>query len=438
MSGQIPGAGQGGPPGAGGQTPQSSNADQKLNQDIQALRTMETSLLELAQSYPAAVKSLRSASEALRSAQRQIVSSPGLAEPPTPNTQYRKMLDAAVKQAAGGNGELERMMTEYYTANEAAAVQFVNGFTTTADYTRKNQQLADDRRAFDTEKQQFATEKQQLDQVRGALTAAEQEKDKILKELAGHRMSVAKARELMRILQDKYALTDEDLPGMSDLIETRKVGKPVDSTEDVAVRIKEAVELAKKEIRDELTKTLVPELGGMAVLPIVWSEIGREHAELTGKPLSFAEQQEIYKSASSTGKSLRDVWEDKYQITAGTWGDGLRMQKRDERLKTQWTQEREKAEADARSKAALEQVTPQPADFGAGPGISRAFTTKFKEYQMDPGQPAVKQGDGVPSLQVLPGQHARRVGSTGPSAAQRAAAKFIERGGPAGYGKKSA
>lgn len=42
--------------------------------------------MEMAQSYPTATKALRTASEALRSAQRQIVSSPGLAEPPVPNT----------------------------------------------------------------------------------------------------------------------------------------------------------------------------------------------------------------------------------------------------------------------------------------------------------------------------------------------------------------
>ena len=85
LSAPIPGAGagteaQGGTP-AGG-----SSADAKLKQDIQALRSMEASLLEMGQSYPTATKALRSASEAIRSAQRQIVSSPGLAEQPVPNT----------------------------------------------------------------------------------------------------------------------------------------------------------------------------------------------------------------------------------------------------------------------------------------------------------------------------------------------------------------
>ena len=84
MSGRIPGAGAGQPPDAAQQ--QQTAADAKLNKDIQALRSMEAALLEMGQSYPTATKALRTASEALRSAQRQIVSSPGTQEPPVPNT----------------------------------------------------------------------------------------------------------------------------------------------------------------------------------------------------------------------------------------------------------------------------------------------------------------------------------------------------------------
>jgi len=85
MSGRIPGAGAGQPSDASSAQQQPA-AEAKLNKDIQALRSMEAALLELGQSYPTATKSLRTASEALRSAQRQIVSSPGTQEPPTPNT----------------------------------------------------------------------------------------------------------------------------------------------------------------------------------------------------------------------------------------------------------------------------------------------------------------------------------------------------------------
>ena len=85
-SGRVPGSGSPDQGSGGPQSGQSGSADAKLKNDIQALRGMEATVLELAQSYPNATKALRNASEAIRSAQRQIVSSPGLQEPPVPNT----------------------------------------------------------------------------------------------------------------------------------------------------------------------------------------------------------------------------------------------------------------------------------------------------------------------------------------------------------------
>ncbi len=85
-SGRVPGSGSPDQAGAGPQQAQQASADAKLNKDIQALRSMEAMLLEMGQSYPTATKALRNASEAIRSAQRQIVSSPGMAEPAVPNT----------------------------------------------------------------------------------------------------------------------------------------------------------------------------------------------------------------------------------------------------------------------------------------------------------------------------------------------------------------
>lgn len=86
--GRIPASGTGDEAGSQSQSASSKagSADAKLNKDIETLRGAEASILEMAQSYPTASKALRNASEALRAAQRQIVSSPGTAEPPVPNT----------------------------------------------------------------------------------------------------------------------------------------------------------------------------------------------------------------------------------------------------------------------------------------------------------------------------------------------------------------
>lgn len=73
--------------GPGGETKSpASSQDAKLKKDLEVLRGMEAQILEMGQSYPTATKALRTASESIRAAQRQIVSSPGLAEPPKPNT----------------------------------------------------------------------------------------------------------------------------------------------------------------------------------------------------------------------------------------------------------------------------------------------------------------------------------------------------------------
>jgi hypothetical protein len=86
-SGRIPGSPDGAEAGSqGDMQKKAASADAKLNTDIKALRDAEATLMEMAQSYPTATKSLRTASDSLRAARRQIVSSPGTAEPPVPNT----------------------------------------------------------------------------------------------------------------------------------------------------------------------------------------------------------------------------------------------------------------------------------------------------------------------------------------------------------------
>jgi len=330
----------------------------------------------------------------------------------------KQVLEQCILEAADGDAEMATFLRDRYAKNEAAAVKFVGGFMRQADFTRKTQALADERKTYEGSAEQLKT-------LRAALSDAETEKNTILKDLASHRVSTAKARELMKILQDKYSLTDEDLPGMSDLIETSKKGKPVDNTDDLDTRFAAFKADILKEAEQKFTGAMIPELGAMATLPIIWQEINREHQELTGKPLTFAEQQEIYKVARE-GKSggLRDVWEAKFNIGGDA---GLRMQKRDERLKSEWATEREKAEAAKRSQDALNVVAPQAVDLGTGRNISSAFQTKFRTFEMDPNKPPVADAGGVPSLEVKPGQHVRQTGDRGPTGAQRAAAKFLEK-----------
>lgn len=339
----------------------------------------------------------------------------------------KKILEDCILEAAGEDAEMATFLRDRYLKNDALASKFVAGFMRNSDYTKKTQELAGQR-------QQFDTQAAQLETARKALEKAEVEKNKIMQDLAGHRITVAKAREMAKILKDKYELNDDDLPGISDLIETAKSGKVVDSTPDLDTRLASFGDDLMKRMEERFVNAMMPELGSMAALPMIWQEINREHQELTGKALTFSEQQEILKSARDNKQSLKQVWEDKYQVAGDT---GLRMQKRDERLKSAWAQEQEAKAAKDRQDAALNVVTPKQTDLGAGPGISAAFQTRFKTYEMDPNKAPVADNGGVPSLKVEPGQHVRQTGDRGPSGAQRAAAKFLERGGAAGYAKKA-
>lgn len=352
----------------------------------------------------------------------------------------KQLLEQCILEVADGDQEYATYLRERYAKNEAGAAKFVGGFMRTSDYTKKTTELA-------TQRQQLESQSGQVGQLQASLQAAEAEKDKIMRELATQRISTAKARELMKLLQDKYALTDDDLPGMSDLIETRKTGTVVDSTPDIETRLASFKTELKSELEKQFVGAMTPELGSMAKIPLIWQEIDREHEELSGKRLTFAEKQEIFDLAqrgtdSSMGKgSIYGIWQDKYNIAGDT---GLRMQKRDEKLKAEWQTEMDKKNAEDLQRRALEVVTPAQRELGDGAGISAAFKTRFREYDMDPDKPGTTHGvsnetnKGEPTIKVLPGQHVRQENGARIPAAQRAAAKFLERGGTAGYGRKTA
>lgn len=328
----------------------------------------------------------------------------------------KKLLEDCILEAAGDDADMAKFLRERYAANDALAVKFVGGFMRQSDYTKKTQEIVDQRKQFDSQASQLSA-------ARAALTAAEAEKDRIMKDLASHRVSTAKARELMTLLSEKYQLTDEDLPGMSELIATAKSGKVVDNTPDIEERLKAFKIELKKEVEAEFVKTLMPELGSMASLPIIWNDMAREHRELTGKDLTFAEQTEILKIAREGNRPLRDVWEEKFQVGGMA---GLRMKKHEEGLRQQWDSDRQKADAERIQKEALGVVTPQAPELGNGPGISTAFRTRFRTYEMDPNKAATPAPSaGVPSLSVEPGQHVKQTGDRGPSGGQRAAAKYL-------------
>jgi hypothetical protein len=313
----------------------------------------------------------------------------------------RDTLKTTIREAVGGDEELALLLEQKLAANDSVATQFLGGFMRNRDYTQKNQALADERRTMEG----------QLDQYRGLLESAEKEKDKAMKDLAGHRISLAEAYQRLKNVKTTYALSDDDIPEYQDLIDTQRRGKVVDSSTD----IDEKFAAFKKEMKDYLAQTLVPELGGMAQLDIVWNDIREEHRELTGKRLTAKEQQELLSEADRRGRagrpiSLKGLWEEKYEV------GGLRQKNHDgnleKELRAKWD-----AEQQAKiSEAAMAGVRPVGPD-QQGLRTSQIFDHKFKVHE---DAPAAAAAD---TKRVTPSASERQ----GLSGAERAGKRFLER-----------
>jgi len=343
----------------------------------------------------------------------------------------KALLDSCIAEAAGDDAEMATFLRDRYAKNDALAAKFVGGFTRTQDYTQKTQALSAKEKEFGTKS---AALEQQLAAARTQLAAADAEKNKMMKDLAAGRITVAKAREIGKLLKEKYELTEDDLPGISELIETAKTGKVTDDTPDLETRLTAMRAEITKELEQKFVSSLGSELGAMAKLDVIWPRIMYDHEQLTGKRMTAEEQEEILTAAQRGEGGIVQVWENKFGIAGDT---GLRMKKRDEEMRKSWETDREKKDAEKRSQDALNVVTgnrDQP-DLGTGPGVSAAFKTRFRTFEMDPSKPAVADNGGIPSLEVKPGQHVRQTGDRGPTGAQRAASKFLA--GRSGTGTKA-
>ena len=308
----------------------------------------------------------------------------------------QQALSAAIEEATGGDAELAGLLRERLAKSENAAVAFLGGFTRTADYTRKTQALSGEKKKYE----------EQISLYQQNLEAAEADKAKVMKDLANQKVTVAQANARLQAVKDTYQLGDDDIPPMGDLIDTRKTGKVHDSTADLDERFSSF----EKRLEEKITKTLLPELAGMTNLDIVWDDIRGEHRELTGKRLGVKEQQEILKTARESGRSLADVWEEKYEIPAARKKIERESIVKEERAK--WEAE----QTARRSAEAMEGIRPGAPD-ETGLRLSPVLHKQFAER-------------GAEIADSKPGEHTRvpsavqREGLTG---AERAAKAFLER-----------
>ena len=315
-------------------------------------------------------------------------------------------LEAALREAVNGDGELYSLLHQKMLANDQIATAFLSGYMRNKDYTQKTQGLADERRTLEEQKR---TTDGQLEQYRQLLEAAETDKAKVLKDLASHKVSVAEAHARLKHIKQVYQLSDDDIPNMPDLIDTSTTRRPVDTSTDIDTKLAQLEQRITKYVADKL----IPELGGMAQLDIVWSDIRDEHRELTGKRLTAKQSQELLDEAdkrSRAGKpiSLKALWEEKYEVS------NLRQKHHDDEIvkehRAKWD-----AEQQAKlSEAALAGIIPTSPD-QQGLRTSQILHHKFQVHEEAPGTaPKPRETPSAAQRQALSG-------------AERASRKYLER-----------
>ena len=322
----------------------------------------------------------------------------------------RETLKSTIREAVGDDGELYALLEQKLLANDDTATRFLGGFMRNRDYTTKTQALASDRQTMEGQTRQLEG---QVEQYRQMLEAAETAKAKVQKDLAAHKISVAESNARLKHIKELYQLSDDDIPTIPDQIETYQTRRPVDSSTDIETKLADFEKRFKDDMSKYLAEKLVPELGGMAQLDIVWSDIRDEHRELTGKRLSAKEAQELLNEADRRGRagkpiSLKQLWEEKYDAPA------LRQKTHDDNLakelRAKWD-----AEQQARiSEAAMAGVRPVASD-GQGLRTSQIFDHKFRVHEEAPAA--------APKPQETPSANQR----SALSGAERAGKRYLER-----------
>lgn len=315
-------------------------------------------------------------------------------------------LEAVLREATDGDGELYLLMHQKMLANDKLANAFLSGYMRNRDYTQKTQGLADERRTMEDQNRNLQG---QVDQFRQLLEAAEAEKGKVLKDLAEHKVSVAEARARLKHIKQVYQLSDDDIPNTPDLIDTSRTGKPVDTSTDIDAKLNALENKLTKYVADKL----IPELGGMAQLDIEWASIRDEHRDLTGKSMTAKESQWLLDEAGNRGRagkptSLRALWEEKYDIPK------LRQKSHDDDIlkeaRAKWD-----AEQQAKlSEAALAGIRPTTPD-QAGLRTSQILHHKFQVHEEAPGAaPKPREAPSAADRQALSGS-------------ERATRRYLER-----------
>jgi hypothetical protein len=205
-------------------------------------------------------------------------------------------------------------------------------------------------------------------------------------------------------------LSDEDIPSIPDQIQTYQTGKVVDSSTDIDSRLAGLKKDILNEVSTFLAQKLIPELGGFARLPGIFTAVHEEHKELTGKRLSEQEHDELLNEADRRNKagnprSYRQLWEEKYDVP------GLRQKQHDKELETKLRAAWDAEQQAKISEAALAGVKP----IADGLRTSQILDHKFHIHEEQPaGAPKPREAPSAAEREALSG-------------AQRATQAYLQR-----------
>lgn len=281
-------------------------------------------------------------------------------------------------------------------ADEKRAVQFVGQRLRQDDFTRKTQELADQRKTLES------AVSGQVKEYAQKLQEADQKVANILKDLEGERINRATAEMKLKRVAEQYEIHDDDLKSIiaSNEPPISRNAPPAGITEEKLAEI-----LAKRET--ELVNKLMPELMSFPQISAIQQEIRDNHFELTGKRLTAAEMTELMKEAPKAGGLIK-AWEEKHGIA------GIRQERHDKEVTAKAIEAYKTEEMRKASEAAIATVHNQD-------GVRPLSTSPvLREYRNRAEEPAAANGGNGNGKGNEPPQPRM-------SGAERAATKWVER-----------
>ena len=167
------------------------------------------------------------------------------------------------------------------------------------DWTRKTQELAEQRKATEAQLAEIAQEKETLVTWRDGVQA---QLDQAWADLQNANMTAAKYKSTVETIAKRYGLDPKDLAGGE---------LPLDAQPTKGTPAKE-VDVSKFLTATDLDERLKKTQTFGSLLQAQIYDLAQEHQALFGKPLPKAT--ELVQEALKAGKSLEDYWADKYKV----------------------------------------------------------------------------------------------------------------------------